>query len=308
MLCSVNIWAQNSFGLTGLWNLANKPTTQLNNFENNPTNYLLLKDWGLTVSYGSQFSTPASSNLYLISLSKRLGDHTFSMRYTPGFEKEFVFNNGSAIVLEDSSFQQLNSKFTYKELLGFGYTYRFSPKFSAGFSFRYFTQEFNNETFKPVSIGDTLFFLERENLIETANFWKGDLGFNYFINDWFSLSIASINLFNFEEQNVSKENETYKIRTDRGAFFRATFSPSPQTGLNLLYETNSSFQIGMSQIFDISNSNIGVTLAALHDKCQSPFINGLLGGLTFSTDLWGVTLSGIKYFSNRNKILLLFRI
>ena len=301
MLCSINIWAQNSFGLTGLWNLSDKPTTLLNNLENNPSNYLLLKDWGLTVSYGGEFSTPASSNIYLISLSKRFGDHTFSTRYTPGYEKEFLFSNGSAILLEDSSFQQLNSRFTYKELLGFGYTYKFSPKFSAGFSFRYLTQEFNNETFKPVSIGDTLFFLERENLIETANFWKGDLGFNYFVNNWFSLSIASINLFNFREQNVSDEDQTYKIRTDRGASFRVSFSPSPQTGLNLLYETNNSFQLGMSQFVDVSNSNFGVSLAALHDKYQSPFINGLLGGLTFSTDLWGVTLSGIKYFSNRNK-------
>ncbi len=301
MFCSINIWAQNSVGLSGFWNLSEKSTALLNSLESNPSNYLVLKDWGLIFSYGGQFSKPISTNLYLISLSKRLGDHAFSVRYTPGYEKEFVFSNGSAIVLEDSSFQQLNSKFTYKELFGFGYSYKFSPKFNLGLSFRYLSQEFNNETFKPVSVGDTLYFLERESLIETGNFWKGDIGINYFINDELSISLASINLFNFGEQSVSEENKAYKIRTDKGALFGATFSPWSQTGLNFSIETNNAFQLGISQIISVSKSNFGFSLTALHDKNQSPFVNGILSGITFSTDLWGVTLSGVKYFNNRNK-------
>jgi len=301
MFCSINIRAQSSFGLTGLWNLSDKSTALLNNLDTNPSNYFLLKDWGLSFSYGGEFSKPASSNIYLISLSKRFWDHTLTARYTPGYEKEFFFSNGSSIILEDSSFQSLNSRFTYKELLGFGYAYKFSSKFSVGFSLRYFTQEFNNETFKPVSVGDTLFFLERENLIETANFWKGDIGFNCFINDMFSLSIASINFFNFGEQSISEENEPYKIRTDKAASFRLSFQPFAQMSLNFLYETNNAFQLGINKLFNIYDSKLSFSVTALHDKYQSPFIPGFLAGLTFSNDLWGVTLSGVKYFNDRNK-------
>jgi hypothetical protein len=300
MFCSINIRAQSSFGLNGLWNLSDKSTALLNNLDNNPSNYFLLKDWGLSFSYGGEFSKPVASNIYLISLSKRFGNHTLTARYTPGYEKEFLFSNGSSIILEDSSFQSLNSRFTYKEILGFGYAYKFSPKFSLGFSLRYFTQEFNNETFRPVLL-DTLYFLERESLIETANFWRGDIGFNYFLNDWSSLSVTSINLFNIGEQSVSEENQKYKIRTDKAASFRLSFLPFAQTSLDILYETNNSFQLGISKLFDVYNSKIGVGITALHDKYQSPFINGLTAGLTYSTDLWGVTLSGIKYFNDRNK-------
>jgi len=301
MFCSINIWAQSSFGLNGLWNLADKSTALLNSLDNNPSNYILLRDWGLSFSYGGEFSKPVASNIYLISLSKRFGNHTLTARYTPGYEKEFLFSNGSSIILEDSSFQSLNSRFTYNELLGFGYAYKFSPKFSVGFSLRYFTQEFNNETFKPVSVGDTLFFLERENLIETTNFWKGDIGFSYFLNDWLSLSIASINLLNFGEQSIGEENEPYEIRTDKAASLRLSFIPFSQTSLNFLYETNNSFQLGMNKIFNIYDSEIGLSIAALHDKYQLPFINGLLAGLTYSNDFLGITLSGVKYFQNRNK-------
>lgn len=301
MFCLINIRAQSSFGLNGLWNLSDKSTALLNNLDNNPSNYFLLKDWGLSFSYGGEFSKPMASNIYLISLSKRFGNHTLTARYTPGYEKEFLFSNGNSIILEDSSSQSLNSKFTYKEILGFGYAYSFSPNFSLGLSLRYFTQEFNNETFKPVSIGDTIFFLERETLMETSNFWKGDIGFNYFLNDWFSLSIASINLFNFGEQSIGEENKIYKIRTDKSATFRLSFLPLAQTSLDFLYETNNSFQLGINNFFDFYDAKFGLSITALHDKYQLPFINGMLVGLTFSNDLWGVTLSGVKYFNDRNK-------
>jgi hypothetical protein len=301
MSYSTNIWAQSSFGLTGLWNLSDKSTTLLNTLENNTSNYYLIRDWGLSFSYGGEFSEPASSNIYLISLSKRFGNHTLTARYTPGYEKEFLFSNGSSIILEDSSLQPLNSTFAYKEILGFGYAYKFSPRFSAGFSLRYFTQEFNNEAFKSVSSGDTLFYLEREGFVETANFWKGDVGFDYIINNMFSLSIASINLLNFGEESISEENDPYKIRTDKEALFRLSVIPFAQTSFNLIYETNNSFQLGINKLFNLVDSRFGLSVTALHDNYQSPFIAGLLGGLTFSNDLWGVTISGIKYFNDRNK-------
>lgn len=301
MICSTNIWAQSSLSLNGLWNLSDKPTALLNNLDNTPSGFLTLKDWGLSFAYGGEFSKPIASNIFLISLSKRLGESILSARYSPGFEKEFLFSNGSAIILEDSSSQKLNSRFTYREQLGLGYAYNFSPKFSMGFSLRYFTQEFNNETFKPVSVGDSLFFIERENLIESVNFWKGDIGFNYSLNDFLSLSIASINLFNFGEQTVSNENEKFKIRTDKEVLFRVSMKPVAQTNLNILYETSNAFQTGISSIFDLYNSKIGLSLAVQHDKHQSPFINGLLGGLSYSNDFFGISLSGVKYLTNRNK-------
>lgn len=301
MICSTNVWTQNSSGLNGLWNVSDKPIALLNNLDNTPSGSLLLKDWGLSFAYGGEFSKPIASNIFLISLSKRLGESILTARYSPGFEKEFLFSNGNAIILEDSSSQQLNSKFTYREQLGFGYAYNFSPKFSLGFSLRYFTQEFNNETFKPVALGDSLFFLERESSIELANFWNGDIGFDYSLNDFLSISLASINLFNFGEQTVSGENEKFKIRTDKGALLRVSIKPIAQTSLNILYETSRAFQSGISGIINLYNYKVGLSLAVQHDKHQFPFINGLLGGLTFSNDFFGISLSGIKYFSNRNK-------
>jgi len=301
MSYSTNIWAQSSFGLTGLWNLSDRPTTLLNTLENNTSNYFLLKDWGLSVSYGGEFSEPASSNIYLISLSKRFGNHTLTTRYTPGYEKEFLFSNSSSIILEDSSLQPLNSTFSYKEILGFAYAYKFSPKFSVGFSLRSFTQEFNTEAFKSVSSGDTLFYLDRENFVETADFWKGDIGFDYIFSDMFSFSIASINLLNFGEENISEENESYKIKTDKGALFRLSLVPYELMSFNFLYETSNSFQLGIDKLFNIVDSRLGLSIAALHDVYQSPYIAGILGGLTFSNNLWGVTISGVKYFNDRNK-------
>jgi hypothetical protein len=301
MFCSINIWAQNSFSLNGLWNVSEKSTTLLNNYESNTSSYLKLKDWGLSVSYGGEFSNPASSNLYLISLSKTFNKNTITARYTPGYEKEFIFNNGSAIILQDSSFQQLTSKFTYNEILGLGYSYRISPSFSLGLSVRYYTQDFSNETFKPVSQGDTLYYLERENESEKSNFWRGDIGLNYFVNSTLSFSIASLNLFKISEGSISDDNSSFVLKTKKGALFGLFYSPIPSASLNVLYETNNSFQAGYSHILNINNSTLGLSLASLHDKYQSPFITGLVGSISYANDLFGITFSGVKYFSDRNK-------
>lgn len=300
MICSMKILAQNSLGLNGFWNPTNKSTSLLNSLDNNPSNYLLLKDWGLIFSYGGEFSKPVSSNLFLISLSKRIKDHTFTARYTPGFQKEFLFSNGTSIVLDDSSFQSLNSKFIYREVLGFGYSFKFSEKLSAGFSLRYFKQEFNNENFKPV-LFDTLYFLERENIIEEANFWKADLGVYYNFNDNLSFSLSSINLFNFSEQSVGKEGDIYKIKTAKATAVGVSFSPLAGTSLNLLYETSSAFQFGVNQGVEFIGSELGLSVSALHDKYQSPFINGVTAGLSYSNNIFGVALSGVKYFRDRNR-------
>lgn len=301
LFCSVEISPQTTFSLNGLWNLNNNSTTLLNNLDNNPSNYLMIKDWGLTFSQGAEFSKPMSSNLYLISLSKRIQDNYFTIRYTPGFQKEFVFSNGTSIVLDDSSIQSLNSHFTYKEIMGLGYSYKFSPQLSAGFSLRYFKQEFNNENFKPV-LTDTLYYLERDNQIETTNFWKGDIGFNYSFNEFLNLSIASINLFNFGEQGISEEYNFYKIRTTKSAVLSLSFSALQKPSLNLLYETTGAFQAGINQSLNIYDSNFDLNFTILHDKLQLPFINGIVAGLAYSNNLWGLSLSYIKYFSDRNKL------
>lgn len=298
MFITPNIDAQNSFGLAGYRAPNRQGSSFGNSFELNPSNFSLLKDWGISFSYGGEFADDVSSNLYLISLSKRIGAHNLSARYSPGYQKEFLFTSNESIVGEDTSLQSLNSSFTYKELLGLGYSLKFSDELSAGFTLRYFNQEFNREVLNVNFPGDTL-YITSENEIEKINFWKTDIGINYspFKNLFFSLS--SINLLNFGELSASAENEPFEIRRDKGAMIGVNYSPFKNFDINLLFETNNSFQTGFDNYFEIFNGSLGIGLTAFHDKYQSPFIAGIIPALTYSTKLFGITLSGIKYFSDR---------
>ena len=250
------------------------------------------------MSYGGEFSNITTSNLYMISLSKRIGDHYLSLRYTPGYQKDFVFNNGQSIVLHDSSVQSLDSKFTYKELFGLGYSYRFTGNLSAGFTLRYFTQEFNQESVLPV-FSDTLYLI-RESQVEKANYWRGDLGLYYSPSDKFSLSVSSINLMGVDENNVDTTVAPYEIRKPKGALVGLSYSPIKQLGLNLLFETGGSFQAGLNNFFTAFGGTIGLGITAFHDISQAPYFAGIVPAITFSSKMFGITFSGVKYFSNRN--------
>ena len=298
MLMSVKISAQSSFGLTGYWFPDLRTTTLMNSFESNPSNYILLKDWGLAFSYGGEFSSGVTSNLYLISISKRLGNHFLTVRYTPGYQKEFVFNNGQSIVLQDSTSQSLDSKFTYKELFGLGYSYKISNQFSAGLSFRYFTQDFNQEGVLPV-FSDTL-YLERQSQDYKINFWRGDFGINYSPSDKISLSLSSINLININENSVDQEISQYNIKREKNILIGVSANPIGSFDFNLLYESGNNLQIGFNNFFNAFGGNLGIGITAFHDKYQSPYFAGIIPAISYSNNLFGISFSGVKYFSNRN--------
>ncbi len=295
----MDIFAQNSFELTGNQGFNNEASSLLNSYELNPSNFSLLKDWGLALTYGGEFSSKITSNIYLLSLSKRFSNHFISFRYTPGYQKDFLFNNGQSIIFEDSTSQSLNSEYSYKEIFGMGYSNKFSDKFSAGFSLRYFTQEFKTESFYPV-FSDTNNYIISSSETETNNFWKGDLGFNYLLSENILLSASSINLFTFNESILSEENKSISLKKDKAVQFGIYYQPDKNSGMNLIYETTNSFQAGFNFGFDIGKKNLGAGLTIFHDKYQSPYIAGIIPSIFYSDNLFGISLSGVKYFSDRN--------
>jgi hypothetical protein len=298
----MEITAQSSLSLSGCWPAFEGKTTLLNSFESNPSNFSLLKDWGLVLSYGGEFSNEINSNIYLISLSKRIREHNLSIRYTPGYQKEFFFQPIESYRGVDSLLQSLSSRFSYKEIFGFGYSYKFSNVFSSGFNFRYFTEDFNSEVLDINIISDSIYFF-KNNQSEKNNFWKGDLGAAFSPFDNLFLTVNSVNLLILAEDKISGQNEVYKLKREKGALIGLTYSPFNEYYLNLLYETNNSFQAGATGSYKIvSNGELTFGAALFHDELQSPFFAGIVPAVSFSTELFNITVSGVKYFSDRKAV------
>jgi hypothetical protein len=292
MSLNSKILSQNSLGLTGYWGSPDDFTIPFYEYESNISNYFSHKDWGISLSYGAEFSGSLKSNLYLIALAKRLDDHFLSGRFTPGYQKEFLFSTGEVIIIDTTS-QSLQAKYTYKELFGFGYSYNFNPQLNAGFTLRFFDQEFNQEIVKPV-FGDTLEIV-RETINEKVNFWKADLGLDFSFNDDIKLRAASVNLLNFGDKPATDEFKGFEIKQDMGAMLSACYSPLDILNLNFIYETSNSFQISIAGF--PGNFNYGLTV--FHDEFQDPFIAGFIPAFGYRSDLFEVLLSGVKYFSDR---------
>ena len=306
MVFKTDILSQNSFELTGNRGFSNENISLSNSFEINPSNYSLLKDWGLSLSYGGEFSNQVNSNLYLISISKRFSNHFISLRYTPGYQKDFVINTGETLFFEDSTTQTLSSKFSYKELFGLAYSYKASPKINVGLSLRYFTQEFETQFILPV-FGDTNYIMT-DSKTETDNFWKGDIGISYSPIKQLLFSVGSTNLFSFGENDLSDGNKQYSIKRDKAAQFGVSYNPLNKFELNFIYETNKSLQAGFNTYFKFVNQNIGFGLTAFHDEFQTPYFAGIIPAVSYSNNLFGITLSGVKYFSDRNATQLLSKL
>ena len=297
MLYSINLIGQSSFGLSGFWGSAPHQAASLNSLENNISNFSYVNDWGLSIIYGGEFSNSSSYNLYSLSLLKKIGSNTFTARYTPGYQKEFTFNTSTSILLDTTTNQSLNSSFTYKELFGLGYSYKLNENFSAGFSLRFFNQEFKQEILNSVFKVDTV-YLDRINDDEKINSWTGDVGISYFLNEKFSFSVSTVNLLSSDVIS-SSDIEQYKFKFDKKALLGFSYSPFSNFDFNLLYETTNSFQVSsvLEKLFS-GNFDLGITV--FHDKYQSPFIAGIIPSVSYFNKIFGITFSGVKYFSDRN--------
>ena len=213
MLNVLSASGQTSFGLNGMYGVSEESFTSLNSYEYNISNYSVVKDWGFSFTYGVEFASSVTSNLYQITAAKTFGSHFISLRYTPGYQKEFVFQSGEAIPYNNTEPINLESRFLFKELFGAGYSYRINSDLSIGFNVRYFKQDFTNENVSAI-FSDTIYFV-RETEEDNSELWKTDIGLVWKPLDRLVINLGSINLFTFTSKPANEENSEFELRTNK---------------------------------------------------------------------------------------------
>lgn len=289
--------AQSSFTLNGFSGLTNESFTSLNAFEFNSANYSVIKDWGFSFTYGGETEPEFTSNLYQISAAKNFGKHFIGIRYSPGYQKEFLFK--STPVKGDSLIEPVSveSKYLYKELFGLGYSYRISNNFSAGVNLRYFEENITVENVTIVYATQPYF--DKTSVVDKSSVLKTDIGFVWKINDVFAVNINSSNLLLLRSGFDEKENDDYKLRNKKSAIIGLNISPFQDLNLFAQYETGNGLFSSLSKLFSFSNNKIGLSFSAFHDKQQSPFITGIIPSAIFISKYFDISLSWINYFSER---------
>lgn len=290
--------AQKSTDINGFWNNDLLYNSALNYFDINSAGKLnKLKDWLFSVSYGSEFSKKTNSYLNSISLIKSYNQHKFTLRYSPGIQKQFLFSTGQSIIFGDSTAQSLKADYVYKEIFSVGYSYQITPNFDAGITLRFFNQNFTQEVIKPVFSDTNYLVIETEK--DDIDLWKADFGISYRFSDNLSIWISSINLLTSESKPQYDYNEDFILDNERAFVAGFYFIPFNNSSINFLYESDNSFAIGINKMLDVGSDKVGFSISALHDKNQSPFINSIAPAVVYSSKFFDIALSGIKYLSDR---------
>jgi len=298
MLIAVSASGQTSFGLNGIYGISEESFTSINSFEYNISNYSVIKDWAFSFTYGGEFASSVTSNLYQITAAKTFGSHFVSLRYTPGYQKEFIFKSGEAIPFNNTEPINLESRFLYKELFGAGYSYRINSDLSVGFNVRYFKHDFTNENVTAI-FSDTIYFV-RETEEDNSELWKTDIGVIWKPFDKLLINLGSINLFTLDSEVTNENNSNFEIKTDKALFAGINYSPSKFFNMYLNLETNNSFLGGMSYLFDLNKNKLGFAVSAFHDNEQEPYIAGIIPAAIFTSKYFDLSLTYVKYFSERN--------
>ncbi len=296
MISLMETKGQQTFDLMGSFGFP-QTNSVFSSLEGNPSDLFNIRDWKFSLVFGSEFEIKTVSNLYYLSISKKLKNNLLTVRYSPGYEKEFRFLQSQLIEQGDSSDVSLESNLQYKELFGLGYVFNFKNKFNIGLSVRYFTQEFNQDILGVV-FSDTL-YLVRENKSEKINIWKIDFGFDYWLTTNFNIGLGTINLTNFTDGTISPENEKYKLRNDNDYYISLSYQPIKNFGINIIGETNNSFQMNLNNDFTLFNGKLNLSFATFNDDDKDNFFTGMIPSIRFTNKNFGLSFSYIKYFSNR---------
>ena len=302
-----NIYAQQSLDNFGIIGNTKNANFRLNSLESNISNYNQSKEWELSISTKSIFGKKKNMNLNAFALGKKIDEHYLYVRYSPGISQDFVFNSRAEFIIGDTV-QTYKTKLSYLEKYGFGYSYTFNNNLSIGFTLRYFQQNFKEEYptyFSNIDSNKTVIQIQEEEV--DKNFWRGDIGIMYKPYKNLRLALSSLNLFISKEYIIDENNSEFEIKTDnfninqnKGAVLGINYSPLPELNLDLKYETTSSFLIGFNYALDLSDAVLSAGITTFHDKYQLPFIAGIQPAINYSTGLFSVTLSYLKFFENRN--------
>lgn len=297
---TANLYSQRSLNYFGNVNSKFNNNFRLNSLESNVSNLSNSKDMELSATFYGTKSKEINANLFSISFSKKIGIHNLYLRYTPGISQQFVIRTGMNVQLPDS-IAQIKTKLNYAEKYGLGYSLNLSSNFTAGLTLRYFAQEFSEE--KPVLFyTDTVNYITVKTDVTQSNFWCGDLGITYNPSDNFMVSISTYNLFLFEEGEQNELTKNYSIRKGKGISTSISVFLFEQFNVLVGYESSSSFYGGLNFSTKLGNGSFTIGGLIFHDKYQtnptSPYITGIIPSINYSTNLFSITLSGIKYFSN----------
>lgn len=265
---------------------------RLNSLETNPSNLSFYKDWEFSVSLAGEQSNKIYGGVYSFSAAKRLGAHRFYFRYTPGFQKEFVFLTGESILGTS-----MKKSFKYQENFGFGYSADIYKGFGAGFSARYFTQTFEQQFPEPV-FTDSINYVITRTETENRNFFRGDAGLFYHADN-FIIAASSVNLFNIEQVEDSPDIQDVSLKTGKDFLFSVYWNPLYSYSVQTLYETSNSFSLGLNKSFKFLSGSLTLGVTALSIKDQEPFISSIIPGINFSSGFYSVSLHAVKYFSKR---------
>ena len=301
MLLANEISSQQSADIFGGLNGLSESKFRLSGFENNPSNANDVKDWEFGLSFGGSLAKKNTAGIYFLSIAKRIGPNYFYGRFSPGIKKEFNFKSGTKIKLQGDIEveQELQTTLKYEEVFGVGYSFTLLPELTAGFNLRYFGQQFSEE--KPdIIFSDTLNSVSITNLSTDKNFWSCDFGISYKPITEVAVNISSINLITAYERSV-ETGTAFEMKREKGAAIGLSLSPVNTLNLFAAYETTNSFSAGINGSFSLLGGKLSIGAAALHDKYQKPFLAGIIPAINFSSDFYSVTLSGVKYFSDRTK-------
>jgi transglutaminase-like putative cysteine protease len=303
MFTQTNLYAQQSFDLYGNLRTSGRQTFRLNSLESNPGNLSDAKSWELSFIYGGIFASGSqlANDIFLVSLSKRISDHYLYFRFTPGIKQEFSANTQKTISSGDSTITEILSTFiSYQEKIGLGYSLQITNKFSAGLSLRYFKQILRKDDLEFV-YGENIFAEPKTIAIsEKINFWRGDLGINYSPLETLSFNLNTINLFCLNENGNFNDNEGLELRKQKHLSAGVNFMPRYNMNIYLNYESNNSASAGLNYGINLRGGKIIAGVSAYRDVYQNPFISGISPSISYSSQLFNVSIVGVKYFSDRN--------
>lgn len=303
MFTQTNLYAQQSFDLYGNLRTSGRQTFRLNSLESNPGNLSDAKSWELSFIYGGIFASGSqlANDIFLVSLSKRISDHYLYFRFTPGIKQEFSANTQKTISSGDSTITEILSTFiSYQEKIGLGYSIQITNKFSAGLSLRYFKQILRKDDLEFV-YGENIFAEPKTiALSEKINFWRGDLGINYSPLETLSFNFNTINLFCLNENGNFNDNEGLELKKQKHLSAGVNFMPRYNMNIYLNYESNNSASAGLNYGINLRGGKIIAGVSAYRDVYQNPFISGISPSISYSSQLFNVSIVGVKYFSDRN--------